>query len=79
MLALSISGATNKDSTEDSTRLALQFLATTAATTSLYLMVTLATKCVRSRGHPSTPHLCAQSRLHHALQEAEVFARVRVQ
>jgi len=44
MLALSISGATNKDSTEDSTRLALQFLATTAATTSLYLMVTLATK-----------------------------------
>jgi uncharacterized membrane protein len=46
ILALSISGATNKDSTEDNTRLALQFLATIAATTSLYLMVTLATKCV---------------------------------
>lgn len=46
ILALSISGATNRHSSEDNTRLALQFLATTAATTSLYLMVTLATKCV---------------------------------
>lgn len=45
MLALSINGATAKDNS-DGNRLALQCLATAAATTSLYLMTTLATKCV---------------------------------